>query len=211
MQDSTMKGLYSHKVVAIMRGVSSLQAPQVAKALLEGGICCLEVTFSQGGDLSDTLRALESIRSAMGDKILLGAGTVMTTDQVRDAASAGATYIISPNVSEAVIAATKELGLVSIPGAMTPSEVVTAKEHGADIVKLFPAGLLGPAYTKALLGPLSHIPVMAVGGITPENTNEFLKAGAVGVGVGGNLIDTKLVSQGKFNEITALAKQYKIL
>jgi len=212
MQDSIiMDRLVTNKVIAIVRGVPSAQAVDVALALLEGGISCIEVTFNQTGDLSDTLRALDMIHSRLGEEVTLGAGTVMTLEQVKDAASAGAQYIISPHVDEGVIIRTKELGLISIPGAMTPTETVVAKGYGADIVKLFPAGILGSAYIKAMLGPLAHIPVMAVGGINPENMGEFLKAGAVGVGVGGSLVDNKLIAMGKFSEITAMALQYKIL
>lgn len=211
MENKILNELLASKVVAIARGVGSAQAADMAAALLAGGIRCIEVTFAQGGDLSDTLRSLEKIKAQLGDKVLLGAGTVMTPSQVRDAAAAGAAYIISPNVDKDVIGLTKELGLVSIPGAMTPTETVCAHQYGADIVKLFPAGVLGPAYIKALLGPLSYIPVMAVGGINPGNMNDFLKAGAAGVGVGGNLVDTKLIAAGRFDEITALAQQYKAL
>ena len=138
----------------------------------------------------------------------VGAGTVMTVEQVRQAAEAGAEYMISPNVDEAVIGETKRLGKVSIPGAMTPTEAAFAHKCGADIVKLFPAGLLGAAYIKAVKAPLKHIPVTAVGNVTVENCAEFIRAGAVGVGVGGSLVSATLVDEGKFDEITATARAY---
>ena len=134
--------------------------------------------------------------------------TVMSVDQVHQAVEAGAEYMISPNVNEAVIRETKKLDKVSIPGAMTPTEAAFAYECGADIVKLFPAGLLGAAYIKAVKAPLKHIPVTAVGNVNVENCAEFLKAGAVGVGVGGSLVSAKLVDEGRFDEITATAKAY---
>ena len=138
----------------------------------------------------------------------VGAGTVMTVEQVRQAAEAGAEYMISPNVDEEVIRETKRLGKVSIPGAMTPTEAAFAYKCGADIVKLFPAGLLGAAYIKAVKAPLKHIPVTAVGNVNVDNCAEFIKAGAVGVGVGGSLVSAKLVDEGRFDEITATAQAY---
>ena len=156
----------------------------------------------------DTLVAIRAIKDALGDKVCVGAGTVMSVDQVHQAVEAGAEYMISPNVNEAVIRETKKLDKVSIPGAMTPTEAAFAYECGADIVKLFPAGLLGAAYIKAVKAPLKHIPVTAVGNVNVENCAEFLKAGAVGVGVGGSLVSAKLVDEGRFDEITATAKAY---
>ena len=138
----------------------------------------------------------------------VGAGTVMTVEQVRQAAEAGAEYMISPNVDEEVTRETKRLGKVSIPGAMTPTEAAFAYKCGADIVKLFPAGLLGAAYIKAVKAPLKHIPVTAVGNVNVDNCAEFIKAGAVGVGVGGSLVSAKLVDEGRFDEITATAQAY---
>ena len=116
--------------------------------------------------------------------------------------------MISPNVDEAVIRETKKLGKISIPGAMTPTEAAFAYKCGADIVKMFPAGVLGPAYIKAVKAPLKHIPLTAVGGISPENCVDFIKAGCVGVGCGGNLVSPKLVAEGKFDEITKVAQAY---
>ena len=132
----------------------------------------------------------------------------MTAEQVRLAVKAGAQYIISPNVDEEVIKETKNLNKISIPGAFTPTETAYAYKLGADIVKLFPAGELGAGYIKAVKAPLKHIPVVAVGGVNPENCADFIKAGAIGVGCGGNLVSAKLVEEGRFDEITAVAKQY---
>ena len=132
----------------------------------------------------------------------------MSPEQVRQAAEAGAKYIISPNVDPAVIAETKKLGLVSIPGAMTPTEAAWAYSLGGDIIKLFPAGNLGASYIKALKAPLKHIPVTAVGGVNAKNCTEFFKAGVIGIGVGGNLVSKELVESRNFAEITAAAKEY---
>ena len=134
---------------------------------------------------------------------------VREAEQVRLAKEAGAQYIISPNVSEAVIRETKALGLVSIPGAMTPTEIANAYAWGADIVKVFPAGVLGAAYIKAVRAPLNHIPMVAVGGVSPDNIADFIAVGCVGAGCGGNLVSKKIVEEGKFSEITRTALAYK--
>lgn len=210
MAKTVLDQILAGKIVAIVRGISSEKIVSLAGALEAGGVNCIEVTFDQSSveKTKDTLAAIRAIKEAFGDKVCVGAGTVMTPEQVRQAVEAGAEYMISPNVDEDVIRETKRLGKVSIPGAMTPSEAAFAYKCGADIVKLFPAGILGAAYIKALKAPLKHIPVTAVGNVTVENCGEFIKAGAVGVGVGGSLVSAKLVDEGKFDEITATAKAY---
>ncbi|MCI8436352.1 MAG: bifunctional 4-hydroxy-2-oxoglutarate aldolase/2-dehydro-3-deoxy-phosphogluconate aldolase [Lawsonibacter sp.] len=208
MAQSVLERIYEEKIIAIVRGIPSGKIAALAQALAEGGVSCIEVTFDQTNP-EETLTSLRTIKSELGDRICLGAGTVMTVEQVEQAAQAGAEYMISPNVDEAVIRATKALGKVSIPGAMTPTETAFAYQCGADIVKLFPAGLLGPAYIKAVKTPLKHIPVSAVGNITIENCADFIQAGAVGVGVGGNLVSALLVKEGCFSQITATARAYR--
>ena len=208
MAQSVLERIYEEKIIAIVRGIPSGKIAALAQALAEGGVSCIEVTFDQTNP-EETLTSLRTIKSELGDRICLGAGTVMTVEQVEQAAQAGAEYMISPNVDEAVIRATKALGKVSIPGAMTPTETDFAYQCGADIVKLFPAGLLGPAYIKAVKAPLKHIPVSAVGNITIENCADFIQAGAVGVGVGGNLVSALLVNEGCFSQITATARAYR--
>lgn len=210
MSQAVLEKIIKGKIVAIVRGIPSTKIVGLATALEKGGVNCIEVTFDQSSEekAKDTLLAIKAIKDALGDKICVGAGTVMTVEQVNNAVKAGAEYMISPNVDEAVIRETKRLDKVSIPGAMTPTEAAFAYKCGADIVKLFPAGLLGPAYIKAVKAPLKHIPVTAVGNVNVDNCAEFIKAGAVGVGVGGSLVSAKLVEEGKFDEITATAKAY---
>ena len=210
MSKEVLNKILEGKIIAIVRGIPSDEVVGLAKALLAGGISCIEVTFDQSSKekAEDTLKAIANIRQALGDQVCVGAGTVMTVEQVDAAAAAGAEYMISPNIKAAVIARTKELDKVSIPGAMTPTEVADAYEMGADIVKMFPAGVLGPAYIKAVKAPLKHIPVAAVGGVNPGNCADFIRAGAVGVGVGGNLVSPQLVKEGRFDEITAIAQEY---
>lgn len=210
MSQVVLDKIVAGKIVAIVRGISSTKIVNLAAALEKGGVNCIEVTFDQSSEekAKDTLAAIRAIKEAMGDKVCVGAGTVMTPEQVRQAVEAGAEYMISPNVDEDVIRETKRLDKVSIPGAMTPTEVAFAYKCGADIVKMFPAGILGAGYIKAVKAPLKHIPVTAVGNVNVDNCAEFIKAGAVGVGVGGSLVSAKLVDEGKFDEITATAKAY---
>ncbi len=210
MKHTALEAIMETKVIAIVRGIPSTQICDLAGAILAGGLRCLEVTFdhSSEGGIEETLRSIRLLSERFGNEIEVGAGTVMTAEEVNLAKEAGAGYIISPNADEAVIRETRRLELVSIPGAMTATEAACAWSWGAHIVKLFPAGILGPEYIKALRGPLGHIPFTAVGGVTPQNTPDFLRAGCVGVGVGGNLVSAKLVSEGKLDEITNTARAY---
>lgn len=210
MSKEVLNKILESKIIAIVRGIPSEEVVSLAQALVKGGISCIEVTFDQSSEekAQDTLKAISNIREALGDRVCVGAGTVMTVEQVDAAVAAGAEYMISPNTNAAVIARTKELGKISIPGAMTPSEVAEAYALGADIVKMFPAGVLGCDYIKAVKAPLKHIPVTAVGGVNPSNCADFIRAGAVGVGVGGNLVSPQYVKEGRFDEITAIAKSY---
>ena len=209
MSTDVLNIIRDSKIIAIVRGIPSSQIVGLANALLKGGIKCIEVTFDQSSEekANDTLLAIGKIKASCPD-VLVGAGTVMTVEQVQKASASGAEYIISPNTNKDVIEETKKLGKVSIPGALTPTEVAFAYECGADIVKLFPAGVFGPSYIKAVKAPLKHIPVTAVGGVNVENCKDFIAAGCIGVGVGGNLVSPKLVSEGKFDEISAIAKAY---
>lgn len=210
MFSSTMEKIMDGKIIAIVRGIPSTSIVALTDAILKGGISCVEVTFDQSSEeaAKDTLVAIKKISEHFGERVCVGAGTVMTPEQVRLAADAGAKYIISPNVDDSVIKETKHLDLISIPGAMTATEVTHAYSVGADIVKLFPAGVLGADYIKALRAPLKHIPMTAVGGINAKNCEEFFKIGCVGIGVGGNLVSRKLVDEGRFDEITAAAEEY---
>ena len=210
--NKTLDMIMESRIVAIIRGVSSERIVPAVGALKDGGITCVEVTFSAKSEEEsrDTLKAISLLKKEFGDAIALGAGTVLTVQNVRDAAEAGATYMISPNTDEAVIGETKKLGLVSIPGAMTPTEIITAWNYGADIVKLFPAATLGLDYIKAIRGPITHIPMTAVGGVNAGNAQSFLDAGCVGVSVGGNLASNKLIEAGDYQAITRLALEYKL-
>ena len=148
------------------------------------------------------------VREAFADRLHVGAGTVMTEAQRKLAAAAGAEYIISPNVNVEIIRATKAAGLLSIPGAFTPSEIVTAYEAGADFVKLFPADCVDLHYIKAIRAPINHIPLLAVGGVTPENLGDYLKAGMAGAGIGSILVKGEDVAADNFEAIAQRAARY---
>ena len=198
------------KLVAILRGVPMDRIDGVVGALVRGGVRVLEFTFDH--DLPDYLAAnAAKIRHTVekfGDQVLVGCGTAITVEEVEAAHDAGACLVISPNVDMAVIRRTKQLDMVSMPGALTPTEIVAAYEMGADIVKLFPAGELGLGYIKAVRGPLKHIPMSAVGGVKPENVKDFLNAGVCGFGVGGQLVLSKAVKSGDDAAIEARAKEF---
>lgn len=210
MREQIWELIEQKKIIAIIRGVPSGEMVKTVQALVDGGVRLVEITFDHSGKegRAETLRSLRLVREKLGPEVNLGAGTVLTPRDVEDAKEAGADYIISPNVSQAVIERTRELDLLSMPGAFTPSEVVSAYEYGADIVKLFPAALMGIPYIKALLAPLSHIPVSAVGGVTPDSVEEYLKAGVCCFGIGSNLVNTERVARGEFSKIKEAASLY---
>ena len=169
----------------------------------------MEVTFDATGKVSnaETGKMIAAIVKGLGGKMKVGAGTVMNAEQVDITKKNGGEFIISPDTNGEVIKHTVELGMVSIPGAMTPTEAVTAHNYGADFVKIFPAGNLGSAYIKAIRAPLSNIRLMAVGGISDSNIAEFLAVGCVGAGIGGNLVSKKAIEAGDYAALTETAKK----
>jgi 2-dehydro-3-deoxyphosphogluconate aldolase/(4S)-4-hydroxy-2-oxoglutarate aldolase len=191
-------------IVAILRFDDPSPLVEVVTALADGGITVAEVTLTVPG-------ALEVIREAkrkLGGRVLLGAGTVLDPETARAALLAGAEFIVAPNFNRDVIQLCRRYDKLVMPGAFTPTEVLTAWEAGADIVKVFPADILGPAFFKALRGPLPQVKLMPTGGVDLSNAAEYLKAGAVCLGVGGQLVDPKAVAARDFARITALARQY---
>ena len=206
--DSVNQLVLDTKIVAIVRGLSSGHA-QLAKALYDGGIRVIEVTFNQKKPelFFETADSFRAIKAAMGDQMAVGAGTVTSKELVDLACQAGAQFIVSPDTNEEVIRYAKSLGLSCMPGAMTPSEILTAYRAGADFVKVFPAGALGPSYVKAVRGPLNHIPMLAVGGVSEKNVADFIKVGCAGAGVGGNLVNKDWIANGQWERITALAQE----
>lgn len=202
--------IFEEKLIVLFRRVPVEKMADLAKALVRGGVKLLEVTFDQEAEDPATLYAqsLETIREAVGDALCLGAGTVLTETQVRAAKAAGATFVLAPNTSRKVIELTRQLDMVSIPGAMTPTEIVDAWEYGADIVKLFPADDLGYHYIWNIRGPLPHIPIITTGGVNPQTIPEFLGYGASAVGTGVSIVDRNMLSVGDFTGIEELARQH---
>lgn len=207
MQLDAVKTIMDSKVIAIVRGLDA-GYEQLAQAMYDGGIRAMELTFNQKdpSQHTKTTGGIRAIRQLMGDKMLVGAGTVTSVELVEKAWEAGAQFIVSPDVNEAVIRRTKELGMLSFPGAFTATEVLTAHRAGADFVKLFPAGGMGSSYVKAILAPLNHVRLVAVGGVSEKNACEFIRAGCVAVGVGGNLVNKEWIAAGEFDKIRDLAQ-----
>ena len=210
MREQLIQKVLDKKIVAIVRGVYGEDCVKLAQALYEGGIELLEVTFDQAkpDELTRTSDSIKLLVERLGDKMVFGAGTVTTVEMLELAKNAGAQFIVSPDTNEEVIRATVAADMVSMPGALTPTEIVTAYRAGADFVKLFPAGTQGTAYFKAVTAPLNHIRMLAVGGVNEKNIADFLAAGAVGAGVGGNLVNKTWIKNGEFDKITAVAKEF---
>lgn len=202
--------LLDKKIVAIIRGVSSEEIVKVGEALYQGGIRFMEVTFNASSlrASEDTLESIRLLREHMAPDMRVGAGTVLTTVQAELACDAGAEFIISPDTNVEVIRRTKELGLLSMPGALTPTEIQTAWTAGADVVKIFPASVLGAAYFKALKAPLSQVRLAAVGGVDETTLPDFQKAGADAFGIGGSLVSRDRILRQAWDEITAAAHRY---
>lgn len=175
-------------IIAIVRGVPTNSIYNVVDALKKGGIKLIEVTV----DTDNACKTIEELRYKYDNDLFVGAGTVLDKDKAKDVINSGAQFILSPNVNIEVIETTKQYGVISIPGALTPSEISMAFQYGADIVKLFPANLLGTGYMKAIREPLPNIPLLPTGGINKNNVKEFIQAGAIGVGVGGSLVIRKV-------------------
>ena len=209
-REEIIQNVYDNKIIAIVRGMEPEHCVNLARALYEGGINMVEITFNQKSTdhFEATTKAIRAISEELSEQVMVGAGTVLTKEQVDLAKEAGALYIITPSTNPEVIRYAKEQGMVTIPGAMTPSEIAAAYEAGADFVKIFPVGNLGAAYIKAVKAPMSHIPVLAVGGVNEKNVAEFIKAGAIGAGVGGNLVNAQWIQNGEFDKITALAREF---
>jgi len=175
---------------------------RIAQTLQEGGLNCVEITMTTPG----ALRAIEEAAGKL-DGVLMGAGTVLDAPTARQAILAGAKFLVTPTVELDVIEMAHRYGIVVIPGAMTPTEILTAWEMGADMVKVFPAGILGPGYLKAVRGPLPQIPLVPTGGITAGNAGEFIRAGAAMVCAGGWLVDKKAVAEGRYEVLTEQARK----
>jgi 2-dehydro-3-deoxyphosphogluconate aldolase/(4S)-4-hydroxy-2-oxoglutarate aldolase len=191
-------------IVAVIRSTSSEQLVEVARALYEGGVDVLEVTFT----VPRALEIIAAVRKALGDKVLLGAGTVLDPETARAAFLAGAEFLVAPTVNLDVIRLGNRYDKLVMPGAFTPTEILTAWEAGAQVIKVFPADIGGPAYLKTLHGPLPQVRLLPTGGVNLNTIADFLKAGACAVGLGGALVEPKAVQAGDMARIKSLAAQY---
>jgi 2-dehydro-3-deoxyphosphogluconate aldolase/(4S)-4-hydroxy-2-oxoglutarate aldolase len=191
-------------IVAVIRATSSEQLVEVARALYEGGVDVLEVTFT----VPRALEIIAAVRQALGDKVLLGAGTVLDPETARAAFLAGAEFLVAPTVNLDVIRLGNRYDKLVMPGAFTPTEILTAWEAGAQVIKVFPADIGGPAYLKTLHGPLPQVRLLPTGGVNLSTIADFLKAGACAVGLGGALVEPKAVQSGDMARIRSLATQF---
>lgn len=208
MRCKVIDQIRSNKIIVIIRDVYCIERKKLVNALWQGGIRLVEFTFDQNNPerWSETLNNISETIKMYNGEMVCGAGTVLTCKQVQLAKSAGAEFIISPDVNQKVIEETVKSGMVSIPGALSPSEIVSAQKYGADFVKVFPASSLGISYIKAIRDPLNHIPFLVVGGVNYKNVHQFMNAGAVGAGLGGEIVNKKLIAEGNYEKITELAK-----
>jgi len=207
---NTIQMIEENKVIVIVRGVAKENLIPLVQAMYEGGIRLVECTYDATGNIPDEEIAarIQMLATHFEGKMAIGAGTVLTQKQVELTARAGGKFIISPDTDMQVIACTKKCGLVSIPGALSPTEVAGAVKAGADFVKVFPIDLYGPGYIKTLKAPLSNSRLLAVNGITAQNMTEYFAAGACGVGVGSGIVNKEMIRAGDFAGITALTKTY---
>ena len=205
---TTLEWIEQEKLIVIVRGVPQEQILPLAEALYAGGVRVMEITYSMKEKDDLTARAIRTLCEQMGDRMCIGAGTVLHPAQVDLTHRMGGRFIISPDACADVIRRTTELGMVSMPGAMTPTEAMAAHRAGADVIKLFPITDLGPFYVKAIMAPLSGLRFAAVGGVNLDNISDYQKAGISFFGIGSNIIDKKALAAGDYAAITALAKRY---
>jgi len=203
-KESQLRQVLDCGIVAVVRSPDSHQLVEVCRALADGGVTVVEITMS----VPNALEVLRQVHQALGQRILLGAGTVLDPETARAVLLAGAEYIVAPTVNLEVIRLCQRYGKLVMPGAFTPTEILTAWEAGADIVKVFPADVLGAAFLKALRGPLPQIRLMPTGGVDLSTAAAFLKAGACCLGVGGQLVEPRAVAERNFERIRDLASQY---
>jgi 2-dehydro-3-deoxyphosphogluconate aldolase / (4S)-4-hydroxy-2-oxoglutarate aldolase len=192
------------RIVAVIRAPSGEELADVCEALLAGGVDCMEITFT----VPKAPRVLETVADRLGNRVLLGAGTVLDPETARVALLAGARFIVAPTVNLHTIKLCKRYSALVMPGALTPTEILTAWQAGADIVKVFPSELTGPAYLKAIRAPLPQVRLMPTGGVNLQTAADFLKAGACALGIGGSLVSADAIQSHDWEAIRKLAEQY---
>jgi 2-dehydro-3-deoxyphosphogluconate aldolase/(4S)-4-hydroxy-2-oxoglutarate aldolase len=203
-KESHLRKVLDGGIVAVVRSPDSGQLVEVCRALVDGGVTTVEITMT----VPNALDVVRQVRQALGDRLLLGAGTILDAETARAALLAGAEYLVAPTLNLDVIRLCRRYDKIVMPGAFTPTEILAAWEAGADIVKVFPADVVGPAFFKALRGPLPQIRLMPTGGVDLTTAADFLKAGACCLGVGSQLVEPKAVAARDFDRIRELARQY---
>jgi 2-dehydro-3-deoxyphosphogluconate aldolase / (4S)-4-hydroxy-2-oxoglutarate aldolase len=204
-QERTQELLEQSGIVPVLRARTEREGHALVEALVAGGIAVMEVTMTVPGAID----LLGSLKKEYGDRLLLGSGTVTAAEEAVATIEAGAEFVVSPSLHPDVIKVTKDLGKVSIPGALTPTEVITAWRAGADYVKIFPCSAVGGAsYLRALLAPFPELRLIPTGGVTLDTAAEFLKAGARALGVGTDLVNPKAIEEGRPERVTEMARKY---
>ncbi len=203
----TLRKIEEYGIIAIVRGTHIRQMKQIARSLYDGGVKAMEVTFNT----ENAEAMLKELIQEFGDKMLIGAGTILDSESARTAILAGAKFILSPSFHPEVLRICQRYSVLAVPGVMTPTEAIQAWEQGARIVKIFPAGNLGPSYIKQLLGPLNQLSIMVVGGVTDTNLASFLENGAVCAGIGSDLVNKSDLEEGKYDELVEKAKKFKYI
>lgn len=203
-KEQYVREMLASGVVAVIRAKSKDQLMDIAKALLEGGVPSIEVTMTT----PKAIAGIEMLADAMGDKAVIGVGTVVDASTARDAITAGAQFVVSPVFDPEVVATTKRYGKISIPGSFTPTEILRAWSAGADVVKVFPSTTLGPGYFKDILAPLPQLKLTPTGGVDLKNAGEWIKAGAACIGVGSALVSKDALAKGDWSSITNSAKAF---
>ena len=202
---SLIQTISEHKVVAIIRKADETNISSILEALYQGGIKAVEIT----AETPHVTRLIEKAVTEFDGKIAIGAGTVLDPETARAVIMAGAEFIVSPTLNPETIKLANRYGILTISGALTPTEIVTAYEHGAGMVKVFPADAFGPNYIKNIHGPLPHIPVMVTGGVTLDNINEFIRSGSKAVGIGSNLVNvSKLQTKEDYDNLAIEAGRF---
>ena len=200
-KNETLDAMLSGGVVAVIRMKDVERLSRVVMAIREGGVKCIEITMTVPG----AVEIIAGMVKSVPPDVLIGAGTVTDKGTAIDVITAGAKFVVSPVFRPDVVSVTRAAGVVSVPGCYTPTEILSAWEAGADIVKVFPATSLGPKYFKDVAGPFPHIRLMPTGGVTIDNVGDWIRAGAVAVGIGGDLLDRKAIEEGRYEVLTEKA------
>lgn len=202
---STLNVIKENKIVAVIRNAGEDNIIPIFIALYKGGVKVVEIT----AETPQVAMIIEKAAKEMGDKITIGAGTVLDSETAKMVINAGAEFIVSPTLNIETIKLANRYGILNIPGVLTPTEILTAYEHGASVVKIFPAGSLGPDYIGNILGPLPFVQAMVTGGITLDNMNDYIEKGSIAVGIGSNLVNARMLKTAKdYEQLTIRAEQY---